>query len=157
MKYKELEPLKEQYDRFRKLLFNDDMPAASEIEFKLHSRAYAMGYSMHRKTPLKNGKIHVLAFCKYYKFTEREKLEVLIHEMIHIWQVYHVKEDRYKLCSDHIAHDRVFEAKMNTINLMLEHFDVFVKVSTRYMHKLNIDKDVVTEKDMKKLKFIKED
>ena len=54
-----------------------------------------------------------------------EKLikETLIHEMIHLWQVSSVKQERYEVCTHEIAHDRVFKGKMATINLMLKYKD----------------------------------
>ena len=145
MKQTDIKRVKEYYEKYRNMLFKDSIPTAEEIEFKLHAMPpVAIGYSKHCDKPLKSGKQHIIAFSKWLKFTEEELQEVLVHEMIHVWQLYHVKEDRYKICSDLIAHDRLFSFKVNQVNLILEKNYCFFKVDVRYDHKLVYD-DTVTD------------
>jgi len=104
---------------FRRMFFNDDIPPVSEIDFTLNNLTYAIAYSKHNLKPRKSGNVHEISFSRIYKLSDDEMLSVLIHEMIHLWQDVHVKEARYKKCSHLIAHDKVFTAKMNTINMLL--------------------------------------
>lgn len=121
--------LQSQYELYNVILFNNSLPRANNIDFILHNLQYAVGYSRYRQNPSKTGNIHEIAFCKYFDFTDRQITEILIHEMIHLWQVTHVAEWRYKYCSNDIAHDKVFTSKMNTINLLLNKkgFDYVIK------------------------------
>jgi len=144
MKRQELKKIEEYYRKYRSMLFNDDIPAAEDIYFTLHALPFAAGYSKHCEKPLKTGKIHIIAFCKWYTFTDDEIQEILVHEMIHVWQLYHVKEERYKMCSDYIAHDRLFNFKVNQLNLILKREGYFFRLDTRYTHRLRLD-DNVTE------------
>lgn len=142
MKNSDLKNIKEHYTTFRSLLFNNDIPTADNIDFILHSLKYAVGYSSYKETPGKSGNHHVIAFSKYFAYDERLVMETLIHEMIHLWQVYHVKEERYKVCSHYIAHDRVFSAKMNTINLILQKNFYDYKISEVCNEDLLLDSDL---------------
>ena len=73
--------------------------------------------------------------------------EVLIHEMIHLWQDSHVSEKRYKMCSWNVAHDRVFTSKMNTINLILERNLYDIKIDTVCKKELKLDPSCNADKD----------
>jgi hypothetical protein len=119
MKKSDLIKLRNDYTFFRKMLFNDDIPDVSKIDFTLNNLTYAIAYSKHNQTPRKTGNIHEISFSKIYLLNDNEMQSVLIHEMIHLWQDTHISEDRYKICSHAIAHDKVFVAKMNTINMIL--------------------------------------
>ena len=115
----DLANIKSDYELFNIILFNNSLPRANKIDFILHDLTFAAGYSRYRDKPSKTGNVHEIAFCKYHAFSKRQIQEILIHEMIHLWQVHHVAEWRYKRCSNDIAHDKVFTSKMNTINLIL--------------------------------------
>lgn len=142
MNKKDLENIKSNYELFNALLFNNSLPRANKINFMFHRLAYAAGFSRHRDKPTKNGNIHDIAFCRYFVFTERQIQEILIHEMIHLWQDSHVSEERYKRCSHEIAHDRVFMSKMNTINVILERKGFDLKISDVFKDKLKLDENV---------------
>lgn len=138
----ELANIKSDYELFNVLLFNNSLPRSTNINFMLHRLAYAAGFSRHRDKPTKNGNIHDIAFCAYYKFTRQQIREILIHEMIHLWQDTHVAEWRYKRCSNDIAHDRVFMSKMNTINVILQRKEFDLKISDVFKEKLELDERV---------------
>lgn len=140
----DLNNIKDQYSEYRTLLFNDDIPEANKITFKLHSLPFAAGYSMYNEKSAKNK--HIIAFCKLYKFSEKEINQILIHEMIHLWQTSHVKLDRYKVCSNDIAHDRVFRTKMNTINLILKKNMINLHIDEVCNYKLELDHRVHSKK-----------
>ncbi len=135
----ELENIKSDYELFNVLLFNNSLPRSNNINFILHNLTFAAGFSRHRDKPTKNGNIHDIAFCKYYTFTRRQIREILIHEMIHLWQDTHVAEWRYKRCSNDIAHDRVFMSKMNTINVILKRKEFDLAISDVFKDKLHLD------------------
>lgn len=147
MKISDLKNIKNRYNEFRTLLFNNDIPDADHVDFILHSIKYAVGYSTYRDKPNKSGNHHVIAFSKYFEYDEDWVVETLIHEMIHLWQVYHVKEDRYKICSNDIAHDRVFTSKMNTINLLLEKNFYNYKITQVCKEDLPLDPNQNSKKD----------
>lgn len=111
--------VRDNYMFFRAMFFNNDIPPISEIDFTLNNLSYAIAYSKHNPKPRKSGNVHEISFSRIYKLSRRDMLSVLIHEMIHLWQDVRVKESRYKVCSHFIAHDKVFTAKMNTINMLL--------------------------------------
>lgn len=140
----DLSNIKNWYSEYRSLLFNNDIPEFNNITFKLHSLPYAAGYSMYSEKSLKNK--HIIAFCKLYKFSEKEIKQILIHEMIHLWQTYHVKLDRYKICSNNIAHDRVFKTKMNTINLILKRNMIDLHIDETCDYELKLDNRVHSNK-----------
>lgn len=119
MNKSDLANVRSDYELFNIILFNNSLPRANKIDFILHNLNYAAGYSFYRDTPSKTGNMYEIAFCKYHTFSKRQIQEILIHEMIHLWQMDHVAEWRYKRCSNEIAHDKVFTSKMNTINLIL--------------------------------------
>ena len=79
---------------------------------------------------------------KYYNQTEKQYDETLIHEMIHLWQVSTVKQERYEICTHEIAHDRVFRGKMATINLLLKKNCYDLTISLEYSGNLESDMDV---------------
>ena len=81
----------------------------------------------------------LIAFCKYYVFDRDFFREVLIHEMIHLWQDSHVSIKRYKRCSWQVAHDRVFTSKMNTINLILKRNLYDIQIDTTCKKDLKLD------------------
>lgn len=142
MKKSELKNIKSEYELFNIILFNNSLPRANKIDFILHNLSFAAGYSHYRDTPSKTGNMHEIAFCKYFKFTERQIREILIHEMIHLWQVSHVAEWRYKRCSNDIAHDKVFTSKMNTINLILAKRGYDLTIKQVCDDKLKLDPDI---------------
>lgn len=150
MKKNDIKNVKKLYDYYRTLLFNDDIPDSSQLEFKLHTLPFAIGYSKCCDKPLKSGAVHVIAFCKWFKFPEKDIKETLIHEMIHVWQAYHVKEDRYRRCTNTVAHDRVFKCKMSTINLILRKNMEDLVIDEVYRGKLTWD-DFVTEEEKQKI------
>ena len=135
--------IKNWYSEYRSLLFNNDIPEASNITFNLHNLPYAAAYSMYSE---KSKNRHIIAFCRLYKFSEKEIKEILIHEMIHLWQTAHVKLDRYKVCSNDIAHDRVFKSKMNLINLILEKNMLDLHIDEVCDYKLELDHRVHSNK-----------
>lgn len=139
--FKELN-LQSQYELYNIILFNNSLPNSSKIDFILHNLPYAAGYSKYRTKPSRTGNIHEIAFCKYFKFTEKQITEILIHEMIHLWQVTHVAEWRYKICSNDIAHDKVFISKMNTINLILKNRGFDFEIKEVFDEKLELDENV---------------
>ena len=147
MNKSELQNIKSDYGLFNAVLFNNCLPKANEINFMLHSLTYAAGFSRHRDKPTKNGNIHDIAFCRYYKFTQRQIREILIHEMIHLWQDTHVAEWRYKRCSNDIAHDRVFMSKMASINVILDRKGFDLKISDTFKDKLYLDENVSVSSD----------
>lgn len=153
MKISDLKNIKERYSAFRTLLFNDDIPTVDNIDFIIHGIAGAVGYSRYRETPTKNGKQHVIAFSKYYAYNDKLAMEILIHEMIHLWQVYHVKADRYKICTHMIAHDRVFMSKMNTINLLLKRNMYDYEIHDVCTEDLLLDNRINSKKDFYVLFF----
>ena len=142
MNKKDLENIKSNYELFNVLLFNNSLPRANKINFMLHRLPYAAGFSRHRDKPTKNGNIHDIAFCRYFTFSERQIQEILIHEMIHLWQDSHVSEERYKRCTNDIAHDRVFLSKMSTINVILARKGFDLKISEVCKDKLKLDENV---------------
>lgn len=115
----DLKKIRVKYMFFRDMLFNNDIPSLSEVDFTLNNLTYAIAYSKHNPKPRKTGNVHEISFSRIYKLSDDEMTGVLIHEMIHLWQDVHVKEERYKICSHFIAHDKVFTTKMNTINMLL--------------------------------------
>lgn len=140
--------LRSKYELFNILLFNNSLPRANNIDFILHDLPYAAGYSKRRTRPSKKtGNIHEIAFCKYFIFTEKQITEILIHEMIHLWQVDHVAEWRYARCTNAIAHDKVFTSKMNTINLILKRKGYDCTVSEVCTYELEWDPMVCPKKD----------
>ena len=153
MKKSDLINIKRYYNEYKTLLFGNDLPNDSEVDFILHSYKEAAGYSAYYDKPTRSGNHHVIAFCRYFYFTDKQIQEILIHEMIHLWQVYHVKEDRYKLCSNEIAHDRVFRAKMNTINLILKKNVIDVQITEVCTYNLILDTRLNSDKDFKILFF----
>lgn len=138
----ELANIKSDYELFNVLLFNNSLPRSNKINFMFHRLAFAAGFSRHRDKPTKNGNIHDIAFCRYYKFSRQQIREILIHEMIHLWQDTHVAEWRYKKCSNDIAHDRVFMSKMNTINIILKRNEFDLKISDVFNDKLMLDERI---------------
>lgn len=121
------------------MLFNNDIPDVSQVDFTINALTWAVGYSKHNPNPRKTGNVHEISFSKYYLLDDDDLMSVLIHEMIHLWQDSHVKEDRYKICSHGIAHDHVFIAKMNTINMLLAHNMYNIKISVVCQKDLPID------------------
>ena len=147
MKTSDLKYVKEWYSEYRSLLFNNDIPDVEDVDFKLHSLTYAAGYSAYIEHPkTKSGNNHVIAFCKLFVFSEKEIKEILIHEMIHLWQDSHVKHERYKICSNDIAHDRVFRTKMNTINLLLKRYMIDLHITEVCDYNIRIDERVKSSK-----------
>ena len=132
MKKSDIKNIQSYYTEFNDLLFNGFLPPASKINFILHSIVGALGYSKYSEKPTKNGNHHTIAFCKWYEMDQKLIKETLIHEMIHLWQVYSVKKDRYSYCTNDIAHDRVFRGKMATINLILKKNCYDLSISLTY-------------------------
>ena len=132
MKKSDIKNIQSYYTEFNDLLFNGVLPSASKINFILHSIVGALGYSKYSEKPTKNGNHHTIAFCKWYEMDQKLIKETLIHEMIHLWQVYSVKKDRYSYCTNDIAHDRVFRGKMATINLILKKNCYDLSISLTY-------------------------
>ncbi len=132
MKKSDIKNIQSYYTEFNDLLFNGFLPPASKINFILHSIDGALGYSKYSEKPTKNGNHHTIAFCKWYEMDQKLIKETLIHEMIHLWQVYSVKKDRYSYCTNDIAHDRVFRGKMATINLILKKNCYDLSISLTY-------------------------
>jgi hypothetical protein len=147
MKKSDLKLIEADYELFNSILFNNCLPRATEIDFILHNLSFAAGYSRYREKPSKSGNVHEIAFCKYNKFSQRQIREILIHEMIHLWQVSHVAEWRYKKCSNEVAHDKVFRSKMNVINILLERngFDLTIKQVCD--DTLELDEDIKPKKE----------
>lgn len=116
MKKKYKEQLQEWYSFYRKKFFGKDIPSVDEIKFTDTKVCFAVGYTYMRKTQYDKD---VIAISSIYELTEKQIKEVLIHEMIHIWQFRHVSEERYKLCTHAVAHDKVFKTKMLNINMQL--------------------------------------
>lgn len=139
MKKSDIKNIQSYYTEFNDLLFNGFLPPASKINFILHSIDGALGYSKYSEKPTKNGNHHIIAFCKWYKMDQKLIKETLIHEMIHLWQVYSVKKDRYSYCTNDIAHDRVFRGKMATINLILKKNCYDLSISLTYDGDLSCD------------------
>lgn len=139
MRKSDLTEIKKEYTFFRHLLFNDDIPDESQIDFTINSLTFAVGYSRHNPKPRRSGNVHEISFSKYFLLDNDDLLSVLIHEMIHLWQDSHIKEDRYKVCSHAIAHDHVFVAKMNTINMILARNMYNIKLSVVCDKKLPLD------------------
>lgn len=132
MKKSDIKNIQSYYTEFNDLLFNGFLPPASKINFILHSIDGVLGYSKYSEKPTKNGNHHTIAFCKWYEMDQKLIKETLIHEMIHLWQVYSVKKDRYSYCTNDIAHDRVFRGKMATINLILKKNCYDLSISLTY-------------------------
>lgn len=153
MNTSELSNIKSDYELFNVILFNNSLPRANEIDFILHDLTFAAGFSRHRPKPSKTGNIHEIAFCKYNKFTQRQIREILIHEMIHLWQDTCVAEWRYKKCTNDIAHDRVFMSKMATINIILERKGFDLKISDVFKEKLYLDENVHPTKKFRVIFF----
>ena len=139
MKKSDIKNIQSYYTEFNDLLFNGFLPPASKINFILHSIDGALGYSKYSEKPTKNGNHHIIAFCKWYKMDQKLIKETLIHEMIHLWQVFSVKKDRYSYCTNDIAHDRVFRGKMATINLILKKNCYDLSISLTYDGDLSCD------------------
>lgn len=139
MKKSDLIKVKKEYTFFRSMLFNNDIPELSQIDFTLNSLTDAVAYSKHNPKPRKSGNIHEISFSKYYLLDDNDLKSVLIHEMIHLWQDSHVKEERYKICTHKIAHDHVFIAKMNTINMLLARNMYDIKISVLWEKNIKID------------------
>ena len=132
MKKSDLRNIETLYTEYNDLLFNGVLPPANKVNFILHSIIGAIGYSKYSKKPTKNGNHHTIAFCKWYIMSEKLISETLIHEMIHLWQVSTVKQERYEICTHEIAHDRVFRGKMATINLLLKKNCYDLTISLEY-------------------------
>lgn len=147
MTQEDLKTIKSDYSLFNIMLFNNSLPNSSKVDFILHDIPEAVGYSCHRKRKSKMGNYHEIAFCKYYVFDRDFIREVLIHEMIHLWQDSHVSENRYKVCSWNVAHDRVFTSKMNTINLILERNLYDIRIDTVCKKELSLDPRCDSESD----------
>lgn len=143
----DLKQIRSDYELFNVILFNNSLPRANKVDFILHDLTFAAGYSRYRDTPSKTGNYHEIAFCKYFVFSKRQIQEILIHEMIHLWQVYHVAEWRYKKCSNDIAHDKVFTSRMNTINLILAKKGYDLTIKQICDDKLILDENVKPKKD----------
>ena len=139
MKKSDIKNIQSYYTEFNDLLFNGFLPPASKINFILHSIVGALGYSKYSEKPTKNGNHHTIAFCKWYEMDQKLIKETLIHEMIHLWQVYSVKKDRYSYCTNDIAHDRVFRGKMATINLILKKHCYDLNITLAYDGNLKCD------------------
>ena len=139
MKKSDIKNIQSYYTEFNDLLFNGFLPPASKINFILHSIVGALGYSKYSEKPTKNGNHHTIAFCKWYEMDQKLIKETLIHEMIHLWQVYYVKKDRYSYCTNNIAHDRVFRGKMATINLILKKNCYDLNITLAYDGNLKCD------------------
>ena len=146
MKKSDIKNIQSYYTEFNDLLFNGFLPPASKINFILHSIVGALGYSKYSEKPTKNGNHHTIAFCKWYEMDQKLIKETLIHEMIHLWQVYSVKKDRYSYCTNDIAHDRVFRGKMATINLILKKNCYDLKITLAYDGNLKCDNIPVKSK-----------
>ena len=142
MKKSDIKNIQSYYTEFNDLLFNGILPSASKINFILHSIVGALGYSKYSEKPTKNGNHHTIAFCKWYEMDQKLIKETLIHEMIHLWQVYSVKKDRYSYCTNDIAHDRVFRGKMATINLILKKNCYNLNITLTYEGDLQCDMSV---------------
>ena len=142
MKKSDIKNIHHYYTEFNDLLFNGVLPPASKINFVLHSIVGALGYSKYSEKPTKNGNHHTIAFCKWYEMDQKLIKEILIHEMIHLWQVYSVKKDRYSYCTNDIAHDRVFRGKMATINLILKKNCYDLNITLEYDGDLSYDMSV---------------
>ena len=139
MKKSDIKNIQSYYTEFNDLLFNGLLPPSSKINFILHSIMGALGYSKYSEKPTKNGNHHTIAFCKWYEMDQKLIKETLIHEMIHLWQVYSVKKDRYSYCTNDIAHDRVFRGKMATINLILKKNCYDLNITLAYDGNLKCD------------------
>lgn len=145
MTTQELKEVANDYEMFNILLFNNSLPRKKEIDFQLHSLIFAVGYSSYREKPNKRtGNRHVIAFCRYFKFTKLQMREILVHEMIHLWQQTNVSAERYMRCSHFVAHERTFTTKMNTINIILERNGFDFQIDTVFRDKLYLE-----EKDAK--------
>lgn len=142
MKKSDIKNIKSTYTEFNNLLFGGMLPDASEINFILHAIPGAAGYSKYSKVPTKNGNHHTIAFAKFLKLTDKQITETLIHEMIHLWQVYSVKQERYEYCTNAIAHDRVFRGKMATINLILQKYCYDLQITEVFESKVIYDDEV---------------
>lgn len=142
MKKSDLRNIETLYTEYNDLLFNGVLPPANKVNFILHSIIGAIGYSKYSRKPTKNGNHHTIAFCKWYNMSEKLISETLIHEMIHLWQVSTVKQERYEICTHEIAHDRVFRGKMATINLLLKKNCYDLTISLEYSGNLESDMDV---------------
>ena len=140
MNNKDLQNIKSYYELFNIMLFNNSLPRSNEVDFKLHNYTFAAGYCKYNKRVPKSGNVYEIAFCKYLEFDELQIREILVHEMIHLWQMHHVAEWRYRRCSNEIAHDKVFTSKMNTINLILSKNGFDIRVSEVYKNKIKLDK-----------------
>ena len=119
MTYTELMNLKPEYDKFNALLFNSSLPKSNEIIWSLNDIEHAVAFSRTLVSPIL-GCTHEMSFEIKNQLDYWFTVSVMIHEMIHIWQSVTVDEDRYKMVSQEIAHDRVFTCKMKTINIVLK-------------------------------------
>lgn len=145
MTTEELKDVAKDYELFNKMLFAGSLPPKEKIDFQLHSLIFAAGYSLYRDKPNKRtGNNDVIAFCRYFKFDQWQMREILIHEMIHLWQKSVVSAERYNRCTHNVAHERTFTAKMNQINIVLERNGYDLKIDTTFKDKLYLE-----EKDAK--------
>ena len=138
MKREDLKLLAADYKLFNLVCFANQLPKAEEINFTLNGFKFCAGYTTQKEVE-KGGKIEI-SFSKYFDFTERQRREVLIHEMIHIWQQNVISSERYIVCTNSVAHDKVFKAKMGTINIVLEKkgFDLTISDVFSESCKLNV-------------------
>lgn len=140
MTTEELKEVSKDYEMFNILLFNNSLPRKNQVDFRLHRLIFAAGYSMYRDKPDKRtGNRHVIAFCRYFKFTPLQMREILVHEMIHLWQQTNISEERYMRCSHFVAHERTFTTKMNTINIILEREGFDFRIDTVFKDKLHLE------------------
>lgn len=153
----ELKEVAEDYQTFNDLLFAGALPKKEEIDFQLHSLVIAAGYSMYREKPNKRtGNKEVIAFCRYFKFDQWQMREILIHEMIHLWQKTVVAPDRYIRCTNNVAHERTFTTKMNQINHILERNGYDLKIDTTFNDKLYLE-EIDAKKPFIVLFFVNEE
>lgn len=105
------------YDTYKDLLFGDTIPDSGLVRFVECDMEGVMGYSQYIGEP---DCYSELAVTDAYELSILQISSIVVHEMIHIWQTYHVSDERYRICSNEIAHDRVFTSKMMAINAILE-------------------------------------
>src|SRR5574344_515818 len=129
MKSIDLAKMRSDYGLFNVVLFMNRLPAASKVDFTLNGCRFAAGYAMHKEKPdPATGNRLEISFSRIFDFPQNVLRGVLVHEMIHIWQREVVSPDRYTYCTNSVAHDGVFRAKMRTVNTILARngFDITV-------------------------------
>lgn len=123
------------YDEYRRTFFSEAIPSSDKIDFTRTDIEGCLGYSKHNFEDSPEYE-HEIAFTKIYKMNETMLKSALLHEMIHVWQYYTVSGERYGVCSNYIAHDRVFKVKMASINATLENMCYGFKIFEAYDGKI---------------------